>query len=475
MTTILGLNAYHADSAACLVRDGELVAAAEEERFRRIKHWAGLPSEAVRYCLAEAGLSLDRIDHVAINRNPRANLFKKVLFAFAKRPSLDLVRARLENAGKVANPIDLLAAELGVERAAASARLHPVEHHRAHLASAFYVSPFERAAVVSIDGFGDFASAMWATGRGGAMTELGKVHFPHSLGLLYQAVTQYLGFWNYGDEYKVMGLAPYGQPNHLEALRRLVSSQKNGGYELTLDYFRHHAEGVEMVWDGGQPRVGRIFTAKLEELLGPARGDGEDLSQRHKDIAASLQALYEETFFDLLNAVQATTGDTVLCLAGGCAMNSVANGKIFEQTPFTELYVQAAAGDAGGAIGAAYSVWHDTLGQPRGFVMDHAFLGPEWADDALGAEIEARRAAFEAEGCTITHVADEAELCRRTAAAVATGNVVGWFQGRMEWGPRALGNRSIVCDPRRADMKDILNAKIKRRESFRPFAPSIMR
>ncbi|MCH8951315.1 MAG: carbamoyltransferase [Proteobacteria bacterium] len=475
MTTILGLNAYHADSAACLVRDGELVAAAEEERFRRIKHWAGLPSEAVRYCLAEAGLSLDRIDHVAINRNPRANLFKKVLFAFAKRPSLDLVRARLENAGKVANPIDLLAAELGVERAAASARLHPVEHHRAHLASAFYVSPFERAAVVSIDGFGDFASAMWATGRGGAMTELGKVHFPHSLGLLYQAVTQYLGFWNYGDEYKVMGLAPYGQPNHLEALRRLVSSQKNGGYELTLDYFRHHAEGVEMVWDGGQPRVGRIFTAKLEELLGPARGDGEDLSRRHKDIAASLQALYEETFFDLLNAVQATTGDTVLCLAGGCAMNSVANGKIFEQTPFTELYVQAAAGDAGGAIGAAYSVWHDTLGQPRGFVMDHAFLGPEWTDDALGAEIEARRAAFEAEGCAITHVADEAELCRRTAAAVADGHVVGWFQGRMEWGPRALGNRSIVCDPRRADMKDILNAKIKRRESFRPFAPSIMR
>ena len=475
MTTILGLNAYHADSAACLVRDGELVAAAEEERFRRIKHWAGLPSEAVRYCLAEAGLSLDRIDHVAINRNPRANLFKKVLFAFAKRPSLDLVRARLENAGKVANPIDLLAAELGVERAAASARLHPVEHHRAHLASAFYVSPFERAAVVSIDGFGDFASAMWATGRGGAMTELGKVHFPHSLGLLYQAVTQYLGFWNYGDEYKVMGLAPYGQPNHLEALRRLVSSQKNGGYELTLDYFRHHAEGVEMVWDGGQPRVGRIFTAKLEELLGPARGDGEDLSRRHKDIAASLQALYEEAFFDLLNAVQATTGDTVLCLAGGCAMNSVANGKIFEQTPFTELYVQAAAGDAGGAIGAAYSVWHDTLGQPRGFVMDHAFLGPEWTDDALGAEIEARRAAFEAEGCAITHVADEAELCRRTAAAVADGRVVGWFQGRMEWGPRALGNRSIVCDPRRADMKDILNAKIKRRESFRPFAPSIMR
>jgi carbamoyltransferase len=475
MTTVLGLNAYHADAAACLVRDGELVAAAEEERFLRIKHWAGLPTEAVRYCLAEGGISLAEVDHVAINRNPKANLFKKALFAFAKRPSFDLVKARLENAGKVSSPIDLLASELGVDRDAVQAKFHAVEHHRAHLASAFYVSPFDQAAVVSVDGFGDFASAMWGKGRGATIEETGKVYFPHSLGLLYQAITQYLGFWSYGDEYKVMGLAPYGEASQMEELRQLVSHEKNGGYELTLDYFRHHAEGIEMAWDGGQPKVGRIFTDKLEALLGPAREEGAEISQRHKDIAASLQALYEEAFFHLLNAVQAKTGDTALCLAGGCAMNSVANGKIFGKTEFTDLYVQAAAGDAGGAIGAAYCVWHERLAEPRGYVMDHAFLGPAWSDAELGARIEARRSDFEAEGCTISHIANEAELCRQTAAAVADGKVVGWFQGRMEWGPRALGNRSILCDPRRADMKDILNQKIKRRESFRPFAPSIMR
>jgi carbamoyltransferase len=248
-----------------------------------------------------------------------------------------------------------------------------------------------------------------------------------------------------------------------------------GGYELALDNFRHHAEGVEMVWDGGEPQVGRIFTERMEELLGPARAEGEALDQRHKDIAASLQTLYEEAFFHLLNEVQARTGDTTLCLAGGCAMNSVANGKIYANTAFDRLYVQAAAGDAGGAIGAAYSVWHDVLEKPRGFVMDHAYLGPGFGDDELAAEIDAVRDQFDAEGCSIERIGDEEDLCDRTAAAIADGLVVGWFQGRMEWGPRALGNRSIVCDPRRSDMKDILNHKIKRRESFRPFAPSIQR
>lgn len=475
MTSILGLNAYHADSAACLVVDGELVAAAEEERFRRVKHWAGLPTEAVRYCLAAAGLTLAEVDHVAINRDPRANFFEKARFSFLERPSLKLVSDRLRNAGRVSDPLDLLAEALGVERRRMAARFHRVEHHRAHLASAFYVSPFEAATVVSVDGFGDFASALWAKGRGASMELEDHIFFPHSLGLLYQAITQYLGFWSYGSEYKVMGLAPYGEPKFMDELRRLVRLKSDGAYELALDYFRHHAEGVEMVWDGGEPEIGRIYTTQLEELLGPARADGDDLTQRHKDIAASLQATYEEAFFHLLNRVQAATGDTTLCLAGGCAMNSVANGKVFERTPFTDLYVQAAAGDAGGAIGAAYSVWHDVLGRPRGFVMDHAYLGPDFDEGALGGEIETARSAFAAEGCTIERVGDEAELCARTAAAIAEGRVVGWFQGRMEWGPRALGNRSILCDPRRADMKDILNAKIKRRESFRPFAPSIQR
>jgi carbamoyltransferase len=272
-----------------------------------------------------------------------------------------------------------------------------------------------------------------------------------------------------------MGLAPYGRPTLMSPMERLVRLLPGGGYELGLDYFRHHAQGVEMVWDGGAPEIGPIFTDASVELLGPARGRDEPLTDRHQDIAASAQEMYERAFFHLLKTVQQETGDRALCLAGGCAMNSVANGKVFDRTPFRDLYVQAVAGDAGGAIGAAYIVWHRELERPRGFVMDHAFLGPAWSQDELDAELEASRSAFEAAGCTIRRYADDAALCRDVAAAIAKGKVGGWFQGRMEWGPRALGNRSILCDPRRADMKAILNAKIKRRESFRPFAPVILR
>jgi carbamoyltransferase len=475
MTFILGLNAYHADSAACLVKDGNLIAAAEEERFRRIKNWAGLPTEAVLFCLAEAGIGLQNVDHVAINRDPRANLFEKARFSFFNRPSLKLVTDRLVNAGRVSDPVASIAAAIGSDPSGFKGKFHRIEHHMAHLASTFYVSPFERAAVVSVDGFGDFASGLWGTGYGASITADHRIYFPHSLGLLYQAITQYLGFWTYGSEYKVMGLAPYGTPKKLEKLRQLVRLLPDGSYELGLDYFRHHAEGVEMVWESGAPQVGQIFTDALVDMLGPARSEHEDLTQDHKDIAASLQALYEEAFFHLLNKVQTETGETALCLSGGCAMNSVANGKIFDRTGFGDLYVQAAAGDAGGAIGAAYCVWHETLKQPRSYVMHHAYLGPSFSDKEIEEEIDRHRSSFEAAGCTIEKIDDEGTLCVRTATAIAKGQVVGWFQGRMEWGPRALGNRSIVCDPRRGDMKDILNAKIKRRESFRPFAPSILR
>jgi carbamoyltransferase len=472
---ILGLNAYHADSAACLIRDGKLVAAAEEERFRRIKHWAGFPSEAVRYCLAEAGIGIADVDHVAINRDPRANLLKKALFAFAKRPSLDLVSNRLENAAKVASVPEAMAAALGCKSSTVRARVHAVEHHRAHLASAFLVSPFREAAVVSVDGFGDFLSAMWGRGEDRGIEVTGRVFFPHSLGLLYQAVTQHLGFWNYGDEYKVMGLAPYGRPTRMEAMHRIVRLLPDGRYELDLDLFRHHAEGVEMVWDGGEPKVGRIFSDAMVELLGPPRAPDEPLETRHKDLAASLQAAYEEAFFHLLEQVRRETGSSTLCLAGGCGMNSVANGKVLARTGFRDLWVQPAAGDAGGAIGAAYAVWHELLGHPRGQVMEHAYLGPRFDDATIAAELERRRDALSAAGCTVRRIEDEDELCRLTAARIADGQVIGWFHGRMEWGPRALGNRSILGDPRRADMKEILNRKIKRRESFRPFAPSIIR
>ncbi len=475
MTLILGLNAYHADSSACIVKDGVLLAAAEEERFRRIKHWAGLPVEAVRWCLAEAGVGLDDVEHVAINRDPKAHLLQKALFAFKRRPSLGLIRDRLANSAKVGSPLEELARALEVPRERIRARLHPVEHHLAHLASAFHVSPFEEAALVSVDGFGDFLSAMWGVGRGTAIEVKGQVFFPHSLGLFYQAITQYLGFWSYGDEYKVMGYAPYGRPTRMAEMEKIVQLHPDGSYSLGLDYFRHHAEGVEMVWQGGYPEVGRIFTPALEELLGPARAKDVPLTERHADIAASAQAMYERALFHLLDVVQRDTGQEKLCLAGGCAMNSVANGKIYRRTRFRELYLPAAAGDAGGAIGAAFLVWHRLLGHPRGFVMDRASWGPGWSDEALARFVEGHRAAIEGRGCRIEAATDDRDLVERVAAAIAEGAVVGWFQGRMEWGPRALGNRSILADPRRADMKEVLNLKIKRRESFRPFAPAILR
>lgn len=472
---ILGLNAYHGDSSACLIIDGQLVAAAEEERFRRIKHWAGLPTEAVRYCLDAGGITLDQVDHIAVNRNPSANLLKKALFAFTKRPSLKAITDRLTNAGKVKDIKTLLAEEFNIQHSKLKTEVHNVEHHVAHLASSFLVSPFDSAAVVSVDGFGDFVSTMWGMGNGASITVRDQVGFPHSLGLFYLAMTQYLGFPNYGDEYKVMGLAPYGTPTEMEKMRQIVKLKPKGLFELELDYFIHHSEGVSMVWDDGEPKCGAVYSDKLVELLGPARCKDEPLSKYHMDLAASLQAMYEEAFFHLLAHVHTETKSPNLCLAGGCAMNSVANGKIFERSPFTELYIQSAAGDGGGAIGAAFHVWNQELGKPRSFVMDHAYLGPEFSNGEIGDLLLVNGERIQTEDCTIERIEDETELCRRTAARVAEGKVIGWFQGRMEWGPRALGNRSIVCDPRRADMKEILNQKIKRRESFRPFAPSIIR
>jgi carbamoyltransferase len=469
------LNAFHGDSSACLVVDGQLIAAAEEERFRRIKHWAGLPTEAIRYCLEAGGISITEVDRIAINRNPSANALRKALFTFARKPSLAAITDRLKNAGKVRGVRDDIAAALGVPPETVRAQVDNVEHHMAHLASAFFVSPFEEAAVVSVDGFGDFASSMWGVGRGKRIELADRIYFPHSLGLFYLAITQYLGFPNYGDEYKVMGLAPYGQPTEMEKMRRLVKLLPEGRFELELDYFLHHSEGVAMVWENGEPTIGRVFSQSLEALLGPIRKKDEPLETKHWNIAASAQAMYEEAFFHILDHVQRKTNMKALALAGGCAMNSVANGKILERSGFKDVYVQSAAGDAGGAIGAAYAVWHQELGNPRGFEMRHAYWGPEYSSDEIADLLERRTNDLEEQACNVARIDAEADLCRRTAQAISEGKVIGWFQGRMEWGPRALGNRSILGDPRRADMKDILNLKIKRRESFRPFAPSILR
>jgi carbamoyltransferase len=468
---ILGLNSFHADSSAALVRDGELVAAAEEERFRRIKHWAGFPSQAIAFCLQEAGATLNEIDHVALNQDSRANLAGKLAYLLSTRPSPRLIIDRLRNRRARLGASELLAQSVPGERF--QSEIHHIEHHFAHLSSAFHVSPFEEAVVVSIDGFGDFSSAAWGIGCGKHIDVQGRVNFPHSLGVFYQAITQYLGFPHYGDEYKVMGLAPYGSPTRMDAMRKIVQLQTDGSFRLDLTYFRHHREQVSYQWKDGCPEFGDLFAPALEQLLGPRRAPIDLLEERHRDIARSVQAIYEEAFFHLLNTLHARHRSPNLALAGGCAMNSVANGKIRRMTPFRKVYVQAAAGDAGGAIGAAFAVWH-RLGGKRTFVMDHAYWGPQFDRDHIAQLLDRQSTAIAGARCVFESLKDEAALFHRAASAIAEGKVVGWFQGRMEWGPRALGNRSILCDPRRADMKAILNSTIKRRESFRPFAPSIL-
>ena len=470
---ILGINAYHADSSACILRDGVLLAAAEEERFRRIKHWAGFPELAIKYCLAEAGIELPAVDLIAINRDPSANLGRKILFSLFQRPDLRFVLDRLQHA----NRWSLIDQEFAKCFGGADVRgriLH-VEHHLAHLASSFYVSPFDEAVLVSVDGSGDFASAAWGLGKRTAAEIHGRVPFPHSLGIFYEAMTQHLGFPHYGDEYKVMGLAPYGEPAYLDKVRQIVDLRRDGTFRLDLRYFKFHRGRGLYQWRDCTPSSGRLASDALETLLGPRRTPDAPLEQRHKDIARSVQRLYEEAFFNLLNRLHERYRLPNVVLAGGCAFNSVANGKIYAETPFRRCYIQAAAGDAGGALGAALRAWHTRGRGERGFTMNHASWGPRFSDAEIEHAIGAQLAAAADPSIEVRRVVDETMYCREVAGAIAEGKVIGWFQGRMEWGPRALGNRSILCDPRRADMKSILNLKIKRRESFRPFAPSILR
>ncbi|MEX0686538.1 MAG: carbamoyltransferase C-terminal domain-containing protein [Balneolales bacterium] len=470
---ILGLNAYHGDSSACIIKDGVLIAAAEEERFRRIKHWAGFPSEAIKYCLEEAGIRLEQVDFTAVNRYPRASLWRRAMFVLSNRPNIALIFEKFKNLRKISKIEDEMANV--IPGASYKGKICFVEHHKAHLVSAFFVSPYEQAVSVSVDGFGDFASTSWGIGKNNKIDIDGRVFFPHSLGIFYQALTQYLGFPNYGDEYKVMGLAPYGKPHYMDEMRKIVRLKDDGTFDLNLDFFRHHIDKVSYEWEGCSPEVGTLYTSALETLLGPVRQKGDTISQKHIDIARSIQAMYEEAFFHLLNSLHAKYKIDNLALAGGCAMNSVANGKISRQTPFKNIYIQSAAGDAGGALGAALSVWYEESDADRHFIMDHANWGPGYSNSYSSMLLEVNEKKLMNQHCDSKEIPDTKQLCQEIALAISEGKVVGWFQGRMEWGPRALGNRSILGDPRRANMKEILNVKIKRRESFRPFAPSILR
>jgi carbamoyltransferase len=483
---ILGINAYHGDAAAALIRDGELIAAVEEERFNRCKHCAGFPVESIKYCLEVAGVAIEEVSHIGISRDPSAHLHKKILFAATRaaksvgrgegsqkqmgeksgRGIFGAVADRLANTAKVRSLKDDLAKALGVSKKNLQAQFHNVEHHRAHLASSFFVSPFEQAALLSIDGFGDFISTMWGKGSGNDIKVLGQVEYPHSTGIVYTATTQFLGFPHYGDEGKVMGLAPYGTPRYMEEFRDIIRTDEGGRFRLNLDYFRHHAEGVEMSWEMGSPVIGRIFSDEYAKRFGPPREKDAPLTNRERDIAASLQKRLEEVGFHILNHLHEQTGLTDLGLSGGVAYNSVMNGKILLNTPFRRIFVQPAAGDSGTAVGVCYQIYNGILNQPRGYVMEGANTGPEFSNEEILTELTRRGIDYESYS--------DRELTMRAAVDIADGKVMGWFQGRMEFGPRALGNRSIVVDPRRADMKDILNERIKKREPFRPFAPSIL-
>src|SRR6266478_5683524 len=457
---ILGINAYHGNASAAIVCDGQLVAAVEEERFNRVKYAAGFPAAAIRYCLKEAGLKLEEIDHVAVPRNTLARLGTKLFYAL-RMPSF--ARGRAKVLVKFTGVREALAGAFESDPERVRARFHRIEHHQAHLASAFFVSPFERAALLSADGLGDFASTMWGDGAGNRMN-------------IYGAVTQYLGFLKFGDEYKVMGLGAYGHAEKMDVFRDMVrfDSRSNGnGFRLGLDYFSHHRTGPEMSWAEADktPVLGKMFSDEMAKRLGPVRAPEEALEERHRNLACSLQARLEEVYLGMLKKLAERTRLKAVCLSGGVAFNCAANGKIFDATPFEQVYVHPAAGDAGLAVGAAYYVWHQKLGKPRSFVMDHAYWGPGYTREEIRRAIDSNGLAQS--GYCIAELPQE-DLSRRAAAIIADGKILGWFQGRAEWGPRALGNRSIVADPRRPEMKEILNRRIKHREIFRPFAPSIL-
>ena len=346
---ILGLNAYHGDSSACLIKDGELIAAAEEERFKRIKHWAGFPSEAIRYCLEETGIGIEDLDYIAVNRNPRANLYRKIIFTLSKRPKFSLIKSRLSNAWRINDIKDTISRKFQISKDRIKAKVYNVEHHRAHLASSFLCSPFDDACLISLDGFGDFVSTMVGVGNRNKIDVLWEINYPHSLGLFYTAFTQFLGFDKYGDEYKVMGLSAFGSPVYLDKMEKIVTLEPEGKFRLNLDYFSHHTEGDSMLWNDQAPVLGRVYSDKLIEVFGIPRSYGEDISNYYKDIAASVQAMYEKVFFHILNYAYKETKSSNLCVSGGCGLNSLANGKIFDRTLFKEIYIPSAPHDGGGA------------------------------------------------------------------------------------------------------------------------------
>ena len=463
---ILGLNMFHADASAAIVVDGEVKFAIAEERLNRHKHFGGFPALAIKACLDAVGARISDIEHVAVGQDSDANLSKKVRYALSN-PAKILNFIRLRQRKEIMRDVgSLLAKALEVDPKALRFQEHHLEHHIAHIASAYYCSPWEKAAGFSYDGSGDFVSTMMARCEGNEIEVLDRVFLPHSIGSFYTMICEFIGYSKYGDEGKVMGLAPYGKDTFCPRISEIVKT-KDAGFELDLSYFKSLGsnQGMQVLPDG-TVRLARHFSEKMEKEFGAPRDPQAEIVQRDMDLAFAMQHRFEEIFFHLLNGLHARVSTQDLAMAGGCALNSVANGKLFNRTPFQRTYIQPAAGDEGLAIGAALHTYHSVLKQSRRHELRSSYLGPEFSDSHI-------KSALESAGLTYRKLEREI-LLEETAAQIAKGNVVGWFQGRMEWGPRALGNRSIVAHPGLPNMKDVLNARIKRREWFRPFAPSIM-
>lgn len=463
---ILGINAYHADSSACIFINGNLIAATEEERFKRIKHWAGFPIESILFCLKEANINLDEVDYICIGRDPYAKIFNKLLYLLRNIFTVhSLLFKRLSNSKNVFNFKNELLSMSNLDIETLNSKIKYIEHHRSHLASAFFASPFNESAILSIDGSGDFTTTMLAIGKGNRIKVIDSINFPVSIGLLYTSFTQYLGFYNYGDEYKVMGLAPYGKAIYVDEIMKIIKLTKNGLFDWDKTYFSK-PNNIKLEYAENIPTVSILYTNKLINLLGPERKPNQELEQRHKDIAASIQKVTENIVLHILRNVQSRTGLTNICIAGGVAQNSVLNGKILNNTLFKNIYIPSAGHDAGICMGAALYMYNHNLNFARIEPIYSAYTGSHFTNEQIEEILIKRGLSFEK--------LDDDVLFEKIVDKLIEPGVIGWFSGSAEFGPRALGARSILADPRNPKAKDLLNEKIKRRESFRPFAPSIL-
>jgi carbamoyltransferase len=466
MTYTLGLNFLHSDTSACIFENGTLIAAAEEERFTRIKHTTTFPYMSINFCLNKLNLDISKIDVITVNSNPFASLFNKVIFLIKNPKSLPIAFNSLNNSSKKYNLKNYIA-KIDKDKIFLG-KIKFIDHHESHMASSLFFNNFKECVNLSIDGFGDFSSCAWGFSTNKNLKIDKKVYFPHSLGIFYQAMTQYLGFKNYGDEYKVMGLSSYGKPKYVDLISKLICKKKEG-FELNLNYFVHHKKQILSTNKNVQAVYKNLYSKKLIALLGDEREKDENLTIKHMDLAKSIQTVYEDIFFHILNNLHKKYKNDNLSLSGGCAMNSVANGKILKNTNFKNIYISPNPGDAGGAIGSACVHINKYL-KKEIKVKNYAYLGSKYDFNEIKEILDNNKII---KNYKVEYFSDY-EVSKRISKKLAESKVIGWFQGETEWGPRALGNRSILADARNPNIKDIINSKIKRRESFRPFAPSIL-